>query len=137
MIRDDVFIFDNVVHMYDYSDENLKVPGEDFDREFHLRKVLRRRQTAPTDLYADWDPIRGFAHKWTSEEMGRLLFEDSGTDMVMAQAVVLYDIYKDGFAPVQAQYDFPRRFPSAFFSAAGWTRCTRASRRRSRKSSGR
>ena len=24
MIEKDVFIFDNVVHMYDYSDENLK-----------------------------------------------------------------------------------------------------------------
>jgi predicted TIM-barrel fold metal-dependent hydrolase len=119
MIRDDVFVFDNVVHMYDYSDENLKKPDDDFDREYHLKKVLRRRQTSPTDLYADWDPVRGFARKWTSEEMGRLLFKDSGTDMVMAQAVVLYDIYKDGFAPVQAQYEFSKAFPDRVLFCGG------------------
>ncbi len=88
MIRDDVFIFDNVVHMYDYSDENLKDPDDDFDREYHLRKVLRRRQTASTDLYADWDPIRGFAHKWTSEEMGRLLFGRVNGTMIMLFAAM-------------------------------------------------
>ncbi|MEE9256249.1 MAG: hypothetical protein V3V56_03690 [bacterium] len=40
MIRDDVFIFDNVVHMYDYSDESqARMSGVDIGakkREFGL-----------------------------------------------------------------------------------------------------
>ena len=34
MIRDDVFVFDNVAHMYDDSDENLKHADNDFKRLF-------------------------------------------------------------------------------------------------------
>ena len=111
MIEKDVFIFDNVVHMYDYSDENLKSKESDFDRQYHLNKVLGRRQRSENDIYSSWDPIQGFARKWTSEDLGKLLFEDSGTDMAMAQAVPLFDLYKDGFAPVKAQYEFSKAFP--------------------------
>ena len=40
MIRDDVFVFDNVVHMYDYSDENLVSEQE------RIRPPLPREQSA-------------------------------------------------------------------------------------------
>ena len=35
-------------------------------------------------------------------DLGKMLFNDSSTDMAMAQAVPLFDVYKDGFAPVRA-----------------------------------
>ena len=111
MIRDDVFVFDNVVHMYDYSDENLVSEQSEYDRHYHVSKVLRRRRTAPTDVYANWHPVEGFKRRWSVEDMGRLVFEDSGTDMAMAQAVPLFDLYKDGFAPVKAQYAFAQAYP--------------------------
>ena len=44
MIRDDVFVFDNVVHMYDYSDENLISEQSEYDRHYHVSKVLGRRR---------------------------------------------------------------------------------------------
>ena len=111
MIRDDVFVFDNVVHMYDYSDENLISEKSEYDRHYHVSKVLGRRRTAPTDVYANWHPVEGFKRRWSVEDMGRLVFEDSGTDMAMAQAVPLFDLYKDGFAPVKAQYAFAQAYP--------------------------
>jgi uncharacterized protein len=39
--------------------------------------------------------------------------------MVMAQAVVLYDVYKKGFAPVRAQYEFARAYPDRVLFCGG------------------
>ena len=112
MIQNDVFVFDNAIHMYDLSDENLKRDDSNFDRQWHLSMGQNFRQTASTDFYANWNPMGGFARKWTTEDLGRLLFENSGTDMAMAQGVPLFDVYKDGFAPVKAQYAFACAFPN-------------------------
>ena len=87
MIQNDVFVFDNAIHMYDLSDENLKREDSNFDRQWHLRMGQHFRQTASSDFYANWNPLSGFARKWTAEDLGRLLFENSGTDMAMAQGV--------------------------------------------------
>ena len=119
MIQNDVFVFDNAIHMYDLSDENLKREDSNFDRQWHLHMGQTFRQTAPTDVYANWNPMSDFARKWTTEDLGRLIFEQSGTDMAMAQGVPLFDVYKDGFAPVKAQYEFARAFPDrALFCGA-------------------
>ena len=37
MLNNDVFIFDNVVHMYDMSDDNLLSPASATDRLGHLK----------------------------------------------------------------------------------------------------
>ena len=130
MLNGNVFVFDNVVHMYDLSDGNLARPDSGFDRLWHLRIGKGRRPAGQEDLYTGGDPIGGFAKKWTCEELGKLVFEDSGTDMAMAQAVVLYDVYKEGFSPFRRNTNSQRRIPGVFCSAAGWTRNTRAFRAR-------
>ena len=56
-----------------------------------------------------------------------MLFEESSTDMAMSQGVPLYDVYKDGFAPVRAQYEFHGHSRTARCSAARSTRATPAS----------
>ena len=60
-----------------------------------------------------------FARRWDEQDLGRLLFDDSCTDMAMAQAVVLYDVYKKGFAPVEAQYQFARAYPERVLFCGG------------------
>ena len=119
MLNGDVFVFDNVVHMYDLSDENLARPDSHLDRLWHLRTGKGRRPVGQEDIYAGGDPIGGFAKKWTCGELGKLVFEDSRTDMAMAQAVVLYDVYKEGFSPVQAQYEFARAHPERVLFCGG------------------
>ena len=111
MLNDDVFIFDNVIHNYDLSDDNMGRADADLDREWHLNIGESRRPAGQDKHYGFSDPMGNFARKWSVEELGAYLFEDSSTDMAMAQAVPLYDVYKDGFAPVKAQYEFCRAFP--------------------------
>jgi hypothetical protein len=116
MLNNDVFIFDNVVHMYDMSDDNLLSPTSATDRLGHLKIGARTRrgdvrQKSEPHLDSAKNGLGdGYARRWKSEDLASLLFTDGLTDMAMAQAVVLYDIYKNGFAPVQAQYEFARAY---------------------------
>ena len=99
MLNGDVFVFDNVVHMYDLSDDNLKRPDSALDRQWHLKIGEVKRPKGQDKAYGITDAYKAFARRWTSEELGKMLFQESSTDMAMSQAVVLYDVYKDGFAP--------------------------------------
>ena len=111
MHNKDVFVFDNAVHMYDLSDENLKRSDAHLDRHWHLRIGAVRRPKGQDEAYGFKDPYGNFARKWTAEDLGKYLYEDTSTDMSMAQAVPLYDVYNDGFAPVKAQHEFAKAFP--------------------------
>jgi predicted TIM-barrel fold metal-dependent hydrolase len=122
VLGDDVFVFDNVVHMYDVSDDNLLRPDSAADRMGHLKIGTRTRGEVDRtkSKTADNPGIgEGYDRRWTVEDLGHLLFDDPLTDMAMAQAVVLYDVYKDGFAPVQAQYEFARAFPDKVLFCGG------------------
>ena len=44
MLEDDVFVFDNVVHMYDLSDDNLAREDSGLDRLWHLKIGQARRE---------------------------------------------------------------------------------------------
>jgi uncharacterized protein len=119
MLNGDVFVFDNVVHMYDLSDDNLKRPDSALDRQWHLKIGDMKRPKGQDKAYGITDAYKAFARRWTSEELGKMLFQESSTDMAMSQAVVLYDVYKDGFAPVRAQYDFHKTFPDRTLFCGG------------------
>lgn len=119
MLNNDVFIFDNAVHMYDLSDDNIARHDGDVDRGWHMRISAARRPEGQERLYGNGDPHASFARRWSPQDLGRMLFEDSCTDMAMAQAVVLYDVYKEGFAPVQAQYEFAKAFPDRVLFCGG------------------
>jgi len=122
MLNQDVFVFDNVVHMYDFSDDNMLRTESKASRAGHLRIAARcrgehRSDTNPSAATAGI--AGGFSQRWTAEDLGRMLFTQSPTDMAMAQAVVLYDVYRDGFAPVQAQYELARAFPDRVLFCGG------------------
>ncbi|WP_050625947.1 amidohydrolase family protein [Bradyrhizobium viridifuturi] len=126
MLNNDVFIFDNVVHMYDNSDDNLVRPVSQIDRLRHLKigAACRRGDRSQPSKFLQAETAiggldDGFARRWTVEDLGRLLFDDAVTDMAMAQAVVLYDIYRDGFAPVQAQYELAEAHPGKILFCGG------------------
>lgn len=111
MLNDDVFVFDNAVHMYDLSDENLKRHDADHDRQWHLKIGYTRRPPGQDEAYGFEDRSGSFARRWNTKDLGKYLFDDTSTDMAMAQAVPLYDVYHEGFAPVKAQYEFAQAFP--------------------------
>ncbi|MCF8533682.1 MAG: amidohydrolase [Reyranella sp.] len=111
MLDGNVFVFDNVVHMYDLSDDNLKRPDSALDRHWHLKIGVTRRPHGQDKAYGITDGYAAFAKRWNAADLGKMLFQESSTDMAMAQAVPLFDVYKDGFAPVRAQYEFHKAFP--------------------------
>ena len=119
MFQDDVFVFDNVVHMYDLSDDNLVAPTSAVDRAGQLWIGAQRRGEPFRPVTDFVGGANGYARRWTVEDLGSLLFDGGPTDMAMAQAVVLYDVYKDGFAPVQAQYEFAQAFPDRVMFCGG------------------
>jgi len=128
MLNNDVFIFDNAVHMYDLSDENISRPDGAVDRAYLLNLGDARRSPAEEKLYGRrgllhspslGDAFSGYSRKWTVEDLGRLMFDESSTDFVMAHSVVLYDVYKSGFAPVQAQYEFAQAYPEKALFVGG------------------
>ena len=52
-----------------------------------------------------------FAQNWSVEKAGKIIFEDSDTDLVMAQTVTLFDFWKDGLSSVESQYELHKAFP--------------------------
>lgn len=119
MLHDDIFVFDNAVHMYDNSDENIARLDGSVDRRYHMAIAKAVRTKGQEKIYGDGDPFTSFARRWDETDLGRLLFEDSCTDMAMAQAVVLYDVYKKGFAPVEAQHQFAQAYPDRVLFCGG------------------
>lgn len=110
---DDVFVLDSVVHLHDMSDENWSadVPWAARARELPLRmgEALRPLHGDQTD----------FRSRISVETMGRMVFEDSPTDLAVAQVVPIFDWYEDWWAPVQLQADFARAYPGRALFCGG------------------
>jgi predicted TIM-barrel fold metal-dependent hydrolase len=106
---DGIFIFDNVIHVYDMSQDNL---SDRPDAEFTRQQIL----TLGTKLYP-----HSAAHntRWTLEEVYKMVFVDAPTDMAMAQVVPIYDWFKEWFAPVRAQHAMAKKYPDRVLFCGG------------------
>ena len=94
----DMFIFDNVVHVHNFDPSNL-VDG--LAERANLNIYTGSTKTFPPDLR--FGSYANFAKAWSVEDIHRIVFDESTTDMCMAQAVPLYDYWKDGLAGVERQ----------------------------------
>jgi predicted TIM-barrel fold metal-dependent hydrolase len=48
-----------------------------------------------------------------------MIFDDSDTDIAMAQTVTLFDFWKDGLSSVETQYEFHKAFPQRTMFCGG------------------
>lgn len=110
MIGDDIFVFDNVVHMYDNSAENVLDPVA----RDNLQQIHQRYAPEGTPEHEDFQP-----RKATLEEAMTTLFDHSGTDMAMAQTVPLFGWWRDGFAPARNQYELQQAAPDRVVFCGG------------------
>jgi len=111
---DGIYVFDNVVHMYDMSAGNLRERPDSRQAQNYmldLSKIARDPEQHTKN--------QPFDRQWTTDAMGKLLFENSDTDMTMAQVVPLFDWWVDGFAPIRAQYEFAQAFPDRVLFCGG------------------
>ncbi|MBB3178198.1 amidohydrolase family protein [Variovorax sp. Sphag1AA] len=116
---DNLFVFDNVIHLYDLSAGNVRTDREDAlparDRILdYIRAQVRDPRSAPggrTDFR--WDT------RWSVEEMHELVFNGSSTDMAMAQTVPMFDWFKDWYSPVRTQHAMAAAYPDRVLFCGG------------------
>jgi uncharacterized protein len=115
-MKDGMFIFDAVIHRFDFRGSNPKL------------------NTPVVDGYIGW--VRGLMDGWATEESpsnprvfldGKLdelseadeLFGNSDTDMAMVQTVPLLDYWETGSAPADAQAELAAAFPDKILFCGG------------------
>ena len=110
---DDIFIFDCVIHCVDMSDANTKGAEGVFGRDA-MASMSGAFRVPESEQGVDV-----FEKTWSTEAMYDLVFNRSPTDMAMAQAVPIFDWYKDGFAPVAAQHAMAQAYPDRVLFCGG------------------
>jgi uncharacterized protein len=94
MIQDDVLVFDCVAHPFNFDPSNaLGKPGELFINHLHAFHQVLTPENEPK-LSAE-----EFLREWSTEEISRMVYEESDTDMLVAMPLPLTDLFKDGLSP--------------------------------------
>jgi predicted TIM-barrel fold metal-dependent hydrolase len=109
----DIFVFDNVIHLHDMSQANLRADRRDAP---HVRSLAVGLGNALRPLHGssiDW------ATRFRPEDMYELVFERSPTDLAMAQVVPIFDWWEDWWAPVELQHEMARRYPDRVLFCGG------------------
>jgi predicted TIM-barrel fold metal-dependent hydrolase len=116
---DGLFVFDNVIHVYDLSAGNVRTDRDDamFSRDRildYIRAQVRDPRSAPGGQRDfRWD------RRWTAEEMHELVFRSSATDMAMAQTVPMFDWFEDWYSPVLTQHAMAAAYPDQVLFCGG------------------
>jgi predicted TIM-barrel fold metal-dependent hydrolase len=115
---EDIFVFDNVIHLYDMSTPNIRQDRPDAApaREKILAYVNRLRWPGVTQHD---DPSFDWARRWEVDDMYDLVFNASPTDMAMTQVVPMFDWFKDWYAPVQTQHAMAVAYPDRVMFCGG------------------
>jgi uncharacterized protein len=123
-VIDDMFVLDNVIHVYDMSEENLNPHRADAraarDRVIDsIERVLKSRHRRPDESVISEMSSFKWARRWETEEMYKTVFLNSSTDMAMAQVVPMFDWFKDWYAPVKAQHAMAEAYPERVLFCGG------------------
>ncbi|KAA0086995.1 amidohydrolase [Mycolicibacterium sp. P9-64] len=111
-MRDGMFVFDNVIHMYDNKPDNLNPSGQLTARNLiGMGELFSNKKYPANDHFLD--------QELSVEEAGRILFEDSDTDIAMAQTVPLFGWWKDGFSPARRQWALKEAYPDRILFCGG------------------
>ena len=103
LTADDVIVFDNVVHVANMDPDNFQLPDGAAMTDSFWRFVA--------DWPADHRPadLEHLRHRWSVDEVHDIVFSDGSTDFAMAQTVPLFDMFKDGFAHVERQWQLKEK----------------------------
>ena len=112
---DGIFVFDNAIHCYDMSDENLREdrPDARYSRDLLLGMGAGGRWEGYNDGSIE------FRRRWTVEELYEMVFVDAPTDFAMVQVVPIFDWFKDSFAPILTQHEMAKRYPDRVIFCGG------------------
>jgi len=112
-VIDGMFVFDCVIHVHDMSDDNLDPRRADSghvrDLQVGMGEMLRGVHGGDLD----------YATRLSIDDMHRLVFEESPTDMAMAQVVPVFDWYPSFWAPVELQHAMAAAYPDEVLFCGG------------------
>jgi predicted TIM-barrel fold metal-dependent hydrolase len=110
-VIDDIFVFDNVIHVYDFSDANSKLDIPELQPwRDHWQKSVRRTRWEEGPI-GKFTPDFGWLRRFSNEDMYEMEFVLSPVDMAMAHAVPVFDWFKNGLSPLTAQHAFVSAYP--------------------------
>jgi predicted TIM-barrel fold metal-dependent hydrolase len=106
MIGDDAVVFDGVAHVFNFDPKNaFGRAGELFNNHlFGFHQALTPE--AEPKLAAE-----EFMRQWTVDEIDRMVYQESATDMLCAMPLPLTDLFKDGLSPWEECAELARRNP--------------------------
>ncbi|MBA3628731.1 MAG: amidohydrolase family protein [Actinobacteria bacterium] len=91
---DGALVFDSVAHAFNFDKKNaFGTGGEMFINHlygFHAALTPEGQTVLPADE---------FMRQWTIEEIDRMVYEESDTDMLVAMPLPLTDLFRDGLSP--------------------------------------
>ena len=102
---DGMFVFDNVIHMCDNTPHNLTPRSNNL-----LQPIMGAAKLFSVPGKYDYNE-KFDRSGMTVEEAHRRIFDESDTDMVVAQAVPIFGWFKDGFAPAELNASFAAAYP--------------------------
>jgi predicted TIM-barrel fold metal-dependent hydrolase len=106
MIGNDAVVFDGVAHVFNFEKKNaLGSAGEMFNN--HLYAFHQ----ALTPDHLPKLPAEDFLRQWTVEDIDRMVYEESATDMLCAMPLPLTDLFRDGLSPWEECAELARRNP--------------------------
>ena len=109
---DEIFIFDNVIHLHDMSTENLTE-----------RRDAQHVRTMQVGMGEMLRPLHGgeidYSTRLSVDDMYDMVFVKSPTDMAMAQTVPVFDWYQDFWAPVALQHAMAVEHPDRVLFCGG------------------
>ena len=93
MIADDVFVFDCVAHPFNFAPGNaFGKAGEMFNNHLYAFHQVLTPESEPK-LAPDQ-----FLRTWGIDEISRMVYEESNTDMLVAMPLPLTDLFRDGLS---------------------------------------
>jgi predicted TIM-barrel fold metal-dependent hydrolase len=112
---DDIFVFDNVIHVHDLSDDNVREDRGDARAGRDSIVAIGVATRLPAYNEGGYE----FTRRWGLEEMYDLVFVQAPTDMAMAQVVPLFEWFKDFFSPIATQHAMAQRYPERVLFCGG------------------
>ena len=112
-MKNDYFVFDNAIHMYKLTEANMD--------HLHGAKKSTNALVEYAKMYSKpgypYDDISG--RELSVEDAYRLMFDESDTDIAMAQTVPSHGGWKLGFSPAENNYALKAAYPDRVLFCGG------------------
>jgi uncharacterized protein len=106
MIGNDALVFDCVAHPFNFDKSNaMGRSGELFANHLYAFHQVLTPENEPKL------PAEQFLRKWAPEDITRLVFDESDTDMLVAMPLPLTDLFYDGLSPVNRCVELAKQDP--------------------------